>query len=525
MNPAKYASRLVRTAGVAAFVLLVWAQGRGASEWSPRLILEIVDAETGTPTAARFSLVVDGQDHAPLWLGPHGLRYVSVHVSKRQTYTVTYARGTGPVDAPLPPGAKTVQVRVAKGLDYTPVVVEAPVARDPIELRVELRRWNRLREEGWRAADPHLHYDRVDPAGDRDWFHAMDGDGLTHAQFMMLKGGMVPGVWARQFAYGKQGEGSDGERLIVPGEEYRDQMQGHLLLFGLSEVIQPIQAGSGDAPHHWPPFLDVLGRARSLGGLVGAAHGGTLSASPTVVADGVLGALDFMEIGNLFIWEPEANWYRLLNCGYILPPTAGSDLPNWPYRDWWQPFLGSIRTYVKTGGRQGAEAWNAAVKRGEVFVSSGPAIRIAVNGAGPGGKVALPSGGGEVTVEAELKSPRALSRLEIVRNGEVVASSGPGERKLAIRTQLQVRESCWLAARGAGTRIQRMEKEEVAHTGIVQVLVGKGPISSAADAAVLIERLLAQKEVYRLKARYATEEHRRSMLEVFDRAIHALRTQ
>jgi hypothetical protein len=49
-----------------------------------------------------------------------------------------------------------------------------------------------MREEGWRAADPHLHYERVEAAADRDWFHAMDGDGLTHAQFMVLKGGMAP---------------------------------------------------------------------------------------------------------------------------------------------------------------------------------------------------------------------------------------------------------------------------------------------------------------------------------------------
>jgi len=178
---------------------------------------------------------------------------------------------------------------------------------------------------------------------------------------------------------------------------------------------------------------------------------------------------------------------------------------------------------VKTGGQHGAEAWNAAVKRGEVFVSSGPAIRLAVNGAGPGGKVALPRGGGEVTVEAELISPRQLRKLEIVRNGEVVASSGPGERKLAIRTKLRVDESCWLAARGVGTHIQIMEKDEVAHTGIVGVVVGGNRISSARDAAALMRKLLAQKEVYRRKARYAKEEHRQSMLEIFDRAAVALR--
>ncbi len=513
---------LVRIGGMAAFALFIWAQGRSDPEWSPRLLLQVVDAETGKPAAARFSLLVDGEEHAPPWVGPHGLRFVSVHVSKRQTAVVTYARGTGVVEAPLRPGAKTVEVRVTRGLDYEPVRVTAPVARDPVQLEVKLTRWNRLREAGWRAADPHLHYDRVDAAADRDWFHAMDGDGLTHAQFMVLKGGMVPGLWARQFAYGKAGEGAQGDRLIVPGEEYRDQMQGHLLLFGLNQLIQPIQAGTADSPYHWPPFLDVLGRARKLGGMVGAAHGGTLGASPTVAADAVLGALDFMEIGNLFIWAPETNWYPLLNCGYILPPTAGSDLPNAPYRDWWQPFLGSIRTYVKTGGAHGAEAWNAAVKRGETFVSSGPAIRLNVNGAGPGGKTDLPPEGGELDIEAELASPRELRKLEIVRNGEVVAAAGPGSRKLGIRTRLRADRSCWIAARAIGARLPAMDEDEVAHTGIVEARVGGKPIWSAPAAAALVKKLLAQKEIYRLKAKYARDEDRQRMLAIFDAAVKAV---
>jgi hypothetical protein len=501
---------------------LVWAQVRSDPEWSPRLILRVVDGETDKLTAARFSLVVDGQEHEPRWIGPHGLRFVSVHVSKRQTFVATYARGTGPVEAPLRPGAKRLEVRVAKGLDYIPVKVETAVESDPVHVKVVLRRWNKLREEGWRAADPHLHYDRVEREGDRDWFDVMEGDGLTYAQFLVLKGGMVPGVWAQQFAYGKRGEGTDGERWIVPGEEYRDHMQGHLLLYGLSEVIQPIMAGTSESPENWPAFADVLKRARQLGGMVGAAHGATLGRSPTGVADALLGALDFMEIGNLFLWEPERNWYRLLNCGYILPPTAGSDLPNVPYRDWWQPFLGSIRTYVKVGNARGPAAWTEAVKRGAVFVTSGPVIRVRVNGAGPGGKVELPPGGGEVTVEAELSSPRELQRLEVVKNGKVVAAAGPGGKRLEIRTKLRLQESCWLAARGAGAHIEAMDREAVAHTGAVPVLVGGKRIWSAETADEMVKELRQQKEFYREKGRYEQEEHRRRMLEIFDRAVEEL---
>lgn len=390
----------VRISGFLALLgLMAWAQHQVERDWSPRLILDVVDADTGGPTAARFSLSVDGAEHEPSW-GPHGWRFVSVHVSRRQTFAVTYARGTGSVEIPLRPGARSVEIRAAKGFDYIPVSQTAAIDRESTPVRIEMRRWNRLREEGWRAADPHVHYDRIRPESDPDWLDAMDGDGLADAHFLVLKGGMMPGVWASQYAYGRRGEGARDGKAIVAGEEYRDQLQGHLLLLGLGDIIQPIMAGTAESPHHWPPALDVLRRGRQSGGVVGAAHGGSLGQSPTVIADALLGALDFMELGNPFLWQPEKNWYPLNNCGYILPPTAGSDLPNLPYRDWWQPFLGSIRTYVKTGAAKGFGAWNAALKRGDVFVSSGPVIRLSVNRAGPGGRIDLPSGGGEVEVHA-----------------------------------------------------------------------------------------------------------------------------
>ena len=135
----------------------------------------------GAPRAFPYPLTASRNE--PRWLGPHGLRFVSVHVSKRQTAVVTYARGTGPVWVPLTPGAKRVKVDVVKGLDYLPVSLEADVTEDPVRITAGLRRWNRHREEGWRAADAHVHYDRIGPDGDDDWFAMMAGDDIAHSQF------------------------------------------------------------------------------------------------------------------------------------------------------------------------------------------------------------------------------------------------------------------------------------------------------------------------------------------------------
>ena len=80
----------------------------------PKLRLTIVDATTGKPTPARFSLRVNGKPFYPVKLNSHGLRFVSIHEAKKQTYVVTYSRGTGIVEVALPHNARTVEVAAAK---------------------------------------------------------------------------------------------------------------------------------------------------------------------------------------------------------------------------------------------------------------------------------------------------------------------------------------------------------------------------------------------------------------------------
>ncbi len=529
----------LRVASFALFtgILAFWlgwvgdAQVQRDPGWSPLLVLSVVDEATGKPSAARFSVTLDGTPHEPRWVGPHGLRFASVHVSKRQSQVITYARGTGPVWVPLAPGAKRVRVDVVKGLDYLPTTVEADVGGDPVEITARLRRWNGLHEQGWRAADAHLHYDRVEPEGDRDWFAMMAGDDIAHSQFMTLKGGMVPGVWARQFAFGDRGEAVKGDRTIVAGEEYRDRMQGHILLFGLDKLIQPIMTGVAESPHNFPTLASVMRRARATGALAGVAHGGTLGGSPTVLADAVEGAAEFMEIAN-WSWQfwPLENWYRLMNCGYSLPPTAGTDLPNNPRREPWQPFLGGMRMYARTGSTTGSQAWNEAVKRGETFVTSGPVVEFTANGIGPGGTLCLPPEGGDVRVTALLRSPRDLGRLELVRDGAVVATSREqrlqgGVQSMQLETETRFDRSGWIAVRGEGSPRALPGGSEVAHTAAVRVLVGGKQIWSDTDGEALSSILRAQRDHYARNGKYATGSDRQQALTTIDRAINSLRTK
>jgi len=507
----------------------------------PKLRLSVRDDPTGQFTACRFILRVDDRPYVPETLGVNGLHFVSIHPGRKEIQKVTYARGTGPVEVPLPAGAGKVEIRVVKGYEYLPQT--ATVARNVggaspgAEAEIRLRRWVDLAREGWLPTEEHLHYDRLDAARDPDFLTMLAADDLVQAHFLVARGGGMPGVWARQFAFGVEGQAGDGARLLRPGEEFRDPEQGHINLLGIGRVIEPISIGGlgkPAVPYNYPPFHDVFVQSRASGGIGGVAHGATLAKHTTSVADAVLGVMDFFEIANTHLYEP-ALWYRLLNCGYVLPPMAGTDLPNFPYRESWQPFLGEVRTYVRVGAARDFETWKQAVRRGEVFITGGPILRLSINGVGPGGTLRLPAGGDEVRVEAELASPAGLESFEIVQQGQPLAlpiaktTEGPVQR-WRIRSRLTIHSSCWLAARGTGPFKQelaagtknRYQQHAPAHTAAIRIEVGAKPIRSAADAQWLTQHLVDHQTHYQAHGVYEQPEHRQHVFRLFQDALDAL---
>jgi len=499
------------------------------------LKLSVLGRETNQPTAARFSLIVDGQEYIPDALGENGLHFISIHAGKRQRFTALYARGRGAIDVPLPVGARSGAVHVAKGLEYLPAKAPFTVTGDTTSVTVSLSRWSDVRSRGWLPVEEHLHYDRTHPAHDRDWLTILAGDDLAYGHFLVLKGGNLPGIWASQYAYGEQGQASDGERLICPGQEYRDSMQGHINLLGVKETIPPVLAGTSEHPYHFPTLYDVLQQARKLGALVGPAHGTALGRSPSGIADTVLGAVDFFEIANTHLYKTDV-WYRLMNCGYVVAPAAGTDLPNYPFRDAWQPLLGEVRMYAHTAGGVDFASFKQAVRAGKVFVSGGPMIQVMVDRVGPGGTVRLPAGGGEVLVTAELSGPRPLKSFDVLCNGKALISKILKKKEgrvyhWQISQRMRITQSSWVAARGEGVAKRALaqhtgiRQNTIAHTGVVRVLVAEEPITSAGDASFLIEHLTRQIEVYRSKAKYKQPEEQVRALGIFQSAIKELERQ
>ena len=141
-------------------------------------------------------------------------------------------------------------------------------------------------------------------------------------------------------------------------------------------------------------------------------------------------------------------YYCLLNAGIRLPPTAGSGagINSNP--------IGYNRVYVYCGDKLDHDTWWTNLRRGQVVVTNGPLMQPRVNGQLPG-HVFTASSGDEIELETtlELATRDKIDYLEIVKNGDVVASvrldkwAASGGRLPKVR----FRESGWLLVRAITT--------------------------------------------------------------------------
>jgi hypothetical protein len=145
--------------------------------------------------------------------------------------------------------------------------------------------------------------------------------------------------------------------------------------------------------------------------------------------------------GNGF-WSQEI-YYHVLNCGLRLPPSAGSAsgvLPN--------P-VGYNRMYVHVENGFSYEKWWDGFRKGCVFVTNGPLLRVRVNGQLPGHVFRGPKGRTiDLEVKAALTGRDTIRSVEIIRNGRLERSVPFAEwAKSGTLGNVRFEESGWFLVR------------------------------------------------------------------------------
>ncbi|MBI4477528.1 MAG: CehA/McbA family metallohydrolase, partial [Acidobacteria bacterium] len=439
-----------------------------------------------------------------------------------------YFHTTGAFELEAPAGR--LEIVALRGFEYAPAtgivdvrpgtVAEASIALRPVAavdrlVRRPVRRPVRRSPKGGGGSPPGA---GGSPPGEGGWYsgdtHAHDLHqgrfGLSHRWLfeqslaedlhvtnvlIHMDGTRLMGRWSD--LTGEPHPLSTPTHILQFAQEFRGSL-GHIGLLGIRRFVLPLIGGAANTPYAQPasdePYIDG---ASQQDGIAGFMHPYlSTSAEPSAYAnslipvDVALGKGDFYDVVSLYSDEraSAAMYYRLLNCGFRLPATGGTD--NFP-DVWRDPPVGTGRTYARLDGPLTIPNWLAAVKAGRTFATNGPLLFLSVNGRGPGDHISLDSASGLVDVDVRIVSIAPLDALEIIVNGQIahalpMKQPASGIVELSHQARVAMPEGGWIAARAVGPSSRHIaDSYAFAQTSPVYVARHGKSFISAADASFL----------------------------------------
>jgi hypothetical protein len=496
--------------------LVIWSTPVGFAQPDARpgtLKLTIADAASGRPTPARVELLdEDGQDYiAGDALPVDGDCDMAQEVPARLTLERAVALLTKEVENPytgttqfysvgkseisLPPG--NYKLQVMKGIEYKVQTLEVHIRPgETRELTVKMSRWINLPEQSWYSADDHIHIAR--PIKELNPFISkmMQAEDL-HVSNLLQMGLSTRFHITLQYAHGPESIYREGDYILATGQENpRTHFLGHTITLGAGSAI--------NFPEDYVIYRLFWEEARRQGALSGYAHFGTLAGAQYGLGiDLPHGLLSFLEVlqFNRAIYDA---WYDILNTGFRLTPTAGTD---YPCGDASIP--GRERFFAKVEGPFTYKSWLEGVRRGRTFVTNGPILEFRVNGKGMGEELVLKKTG-PVLVEGRVRFDPTrddIERVEIIENGQLLCSfpQREGSAEIPFQFQHEVREASWLAVRAIGSKLGEsgapgnvhgsFRPTSAAHSAPIYVtLKGAPPLSAHPQAKALASSWLARLE-------------------------------
>ena len=513
------------TTGAARGVLKMTSGGsivNAALEFDVRPLVRVkvkIRDEKGAPAAAR--VYVTGSD---------GLAYTPRGSATRITAMSAeyYFHAEDAFDIDLPAGEAAIEA--VRGQLFEPAIARVALSK-PAEITLKLKPWENLTAKGWYSADAHIHANYTAPH--HQTIQPEDVRLQTLAEDLNIPNLMVANsggafVHDRQYFEGKPHRLSRPNYILWWNEEMRNSgIYGHMVFFGLKKLVDPIYSGFRGTPNFedYPANYNQAAEAQLQGGAVSYAHPGyganfEQASMREMPVDLALGAIDAMDVlSNNFEPDAMAMWYRLLNSGFRVAISAGTDA-----------FTNVTDHYTMGGGRVYAEAgktvdgmlnygaWMRAYKRGRSFASNGPVLTLSVDGRTPGDEIAAAKGVRKIVrVRVSAKSYLPIDKLEVVVNGRVAIASDPAK---AIDQEIALEASSWIAARDSGPyhRLVLNDANVWAHTSPVYVSFGGEPARVEEDIRFYIDWI--DKLIVRTRDRgtFATDAHRQEVLALFGKA-------
>jgi hypothetical protein len=357
----------------------------------------------------------------------------------------------------------------------------------------------------------------------------------VHFMNMMVANSGSGYVNDRAWFSGHDHELSDGDHILRWGEEYRNNFYGHLCMYGINGLVPPIYSGFrlSEHEHDLPANAQAADHCHSVGGTLSYAHPlfgsvdldrvfsqvRTVEAKelPVDIALGKIDALDVMSYPGVDLEVAEL-WYRLLNAGFRLPATAGTDtFMNFGGSGIFSNPPAGNRVFAQLEGEFTTEAWCEAVRQGRTFVTNGPMLKLNVAGHPIGARLAARAGDA-FRVEAEATSHFPIERLQLVLNGAVVSEGSveSGGRRASLAQSIQADASCWIAARVLGADNPLVFSGNIfAHTSPVYIDVAGEPVKDFTSARYFMDWIDRLVELCRTHGRYPDDAARDEVIALF----------
>ena len=458
-----------------------------AAAGTGRIHLETIDAATTRAVPARVGLYdVTGRIPLPATDALSVHRFADdarLQWLNRRTFWASDSRQAfyvnGRYDATLPAGV--YDLVATRGPEYRLTRRKVEVrAGETTTIRVPLQRYADLPSAGWYSGDSHIHLMRDEPADMAVWGQLAAED--VHVG-NLLEMGNIEGTYFKQPAWDRAGQFERDGYAIVPGQEDpRTGMRGHTIHWNLKSHVHFEKEA-------FFQYDRVFERTRSQGALTGYAHLGELfNGRRGLALDVPFGLVDFIEVLQGGRLNTDV-WYSFLNLGYKVLPVGGADYP------YFGPTLPGVeRTYVKLDAPFSSAAWFDGLRRGHVYVTNGPFVRLTVNGREMGEELRVARGTPlEIAADAQLNPDvDDFDRLELVVLGEVDArESANGTDRVHLQKTVTADHSLWIAVRAYGGH-QQPQYTTVAHSAPIYVVVDGEPTWKRGAVASLVEYQRAQ---------------------------------
>lgn len=486
------------------------------------LRVKLVD-DDGKPVAARVYLT-----------GSDGLAYAPSGSVNRYTAMSAepYFDAENSFAVDVPSGGTLIEA--TRGQEYELTSRKTDAAKDGPVVTILLKRWINMASKGWYSSDAHIHAnytaDQHQVIGLNDvrlYVHAED---LNNANMLVANSGDAF-IHDIQYFEGKPNSMSEPGYIVYWNEEMRHRgLYGHMAFFGLKKLIYPLYTGFPNTPYpeDYPPNYAQAEAAKKDNAAVDYVHPAMVpnfeelggAGAHELPIDLALGEVDAMDVvSNNDEIASMAIWYRLLNCGFRLAISAGTDsFTN--VADHYTP--GGGRVYVHSGNPLRYDDWVREYKRGHSFASNGPVILFMVDGHEAGDDLRFaPASKHRLRVKATVTTQVPVDKVEIVVNGKpVISRDAKGQKQVILDEPISLDQSAWVAVRAIGPwhRLVLNDLQAFAHTSPVYIHFGDQRVVFPEDAKFYDEwigKLITQ---VKDRGRFATPAHRDEVIALFRKA-------